>query len=1420
MKNSTSKIFVALSGLIMLFLSANASHFMGVDMSYECLDPCTYRVYHSAYYDCTGGATTPLPGPPAQPTVNITGLPAGCNTVPIAVTPTWIFQSYTEVTPVCPTSLALTGCNNGVNPIINGVLEGVYYRDYSICTGGSVPCTSFQLAWSSCCRNYAITSGASGDGIYSGTTFINPAITPCNNSPTFLEPPTPYICAGQPFTFNQGAFDPDGDSLVYILTNCNSNATQSVGYNLGYSPTQPLGSSWDVQLDSLTGDLTFTPNPTGQAVVAVLCILVEEYRNGVLIGSVTRDIQITVLTNCTSSNPTTPGITGATINNLNTTPLSFNEIDGCKDAELCFTIPTVNPDPSNLLTVTWDQSIPNATFYDFNNPSMEDSLVGIQPEIGFCWTPPSAGIFTFLVTIKDDNCPLQGLNQFTVILYIKDGLTGIDADVTWLGCNEAEFTALLAPGTSSNITYAWTGTGNLNLNPGINDSAFNHLYPAPGIYPYQLIASDSVGCTATETGFIDIPLGATAIAGTDIALCSEYSTVLGAPDIPGQTYLWTPATGLSSATAGNPTFSLVNNGPTPIAIDFILEANNGACVTYDYVSVEVYPTPSVSVAPINANICLNDSITLTASGGTTYLWSNGATSSSITVAPTSTATYSVVAFDNGCSSPPILRTVTVTEGAPGQISGDFQVCAGESTVLIGSGADSYLWNGSTTPSVVPTFNVTNIFNDTTIYMIPLTAGCPGDTVFATITTLDKPVGSFSLNTVCAGTETSFQDASTVGSGAIVLREWLFDDPASGAANTSTHTSPTHTFSQAGIYDVRLIVTSENGCQDTVTQNVEVKPVPDVDFTFSNVCEGLPNVFVDASTIAAGGNIVSYEWDFGDNSTQGLGPNVSHVYDTYGYYNVTLTLTTDNGCVNSYTQTVFSHPTPTAEYEVLSNCQDSVVLASTSSSVSGDLDHITLHEWDFGDPGSGAANTATGRNPFHTYSAPGFYSITLTVTTANGCTDVFQREVQVFPRPEAEFAYDNTCANEYTLFTNLSQTFGGSSITIHNWDFGDGFTGSYANARHKYEVMGPGTYTVSLAVGTGQGCVDTAFKEIIINSVPKPLFASTRVCLDDTTQFTDLSSINGGNIANWDWDFGDGTGAAFVANPQYRYDDAGTYTATLTAVSDSGCANQRSELIYVDDLPALPDLGQDTVCFSDVAFLTSTAPQDVRVRWYYGLNDENPFQTAYSYVTPPLTYTTTYYVESVSNRNCLSSRVPVNAFVFSAEAVAVIASPETVELPLAVIDFSTVSTVPIVSWLWTFGDGHSSDQPTPAHEYLDPGRYGVSLTATDINGCEIELNQVVEVKKITGVSIPSAFSPNGDGINDSFSVGHYNLSSFNIQIFNRWGQLVFESLDPAFEWNGTNLNGITVPEGVYVYVMKALDFEGKEIEESRTITVIR
>ena len=1446
------RMFYRLSLLLLLgvtaFQQAQATHVMGVDIFYQCIGPCSYRIYHRSYYDCEGAATQtyipispfniPNTGFASLASLQFVGVGAGC-TQPTAIS-NWTFESWQEVTPLCPQAKnpppgqqSATGCDGtNPNPPINGVGELVYYRDYNFC---NVSCTRYKITWNLCCRNSTIDSGAADEGIFSDSTFIDLSITPCNSSPRFEDvqgnpiPPIAYICAGQPFTFNQGAFDPDGDSLSYELGPCYQGANAPVSYNAGYSPQQPLGPTWDVSINPVTGDISFTPKPTGNEVVAVMCVRVIEWRNGIRIGQITRDMQITAIPGCTSPSPATGGIQNIAIgpDAVPAFPLSFNEVRTCPGVEICFDIPGLSQDTSFNYTLTWNQAIPGATFTDANNPTISNSIVGKTPVGRFCWTPTvqDGGANFFVVSLQDDACPVPGFNQFTIIVYVEDVLEGSTATAVPVdSCNEVVLAVQpysTLPSLYNNIfpVTNWTGNGNLELNPFNQDSSFNHLYPAPGSYFYNLQLQDTFGCTTTIPGIATLSTGVTANAGSDVTLCSNYISTLGTPALPGQTYLWTPSLALDDPTKAQPVFTFPNNGLVQTSVNYILEVTDGICTTFDYVTVNVNPTLQTNVFPANPVICEGEQVTVTAqgnlAGGNTFLWSNGATTNSITVSPTQTTSYTVVTYNGGCASNPKMVTVNVTKGPKAQIAGDLTLCPGDATTLTGAGATSYQWGPGSFPG--GSITLPNVNQTTQLYVIGFdNNGCAGDTTFATIQMNAKPVADYTAPTVCDGTPVTFSNQSTIPNGSIVQYAWDFGD-----GGTAIQANPSHNFGVAASYPVSLVVTSDKGCKDTLVQAVVVRPVPTADFTFTNPCEGAASTFTSTSNIAIGGSISGYTWSFLDGTgASSNGASTSHTFPGYGFYNVRLEVSSNFGCTDDYVQTVFVNPNPIADFQIVSACEDSVVLASTASTVPGVFDLITNHLWNFGDPGS-PSNTSTLIRPSHVYGDPGLYLVTLEVTTDKGCTGVVQKPVRAYPQPVADFVVENRCENDQTLFLTRTTTDPQTPIEYNYWDFGNGRTSTSPQPTTSYvNQNGPGTYNVTLAVRSSAGCVDTVVKDVIINPSPFAVFAADNVCLGDTMFFEDVSRLEYGNLVTYEWNFGDGIGASTGSQTAYTYGESGLYDVTIRVVTDSGCADVRTRQVEVYALPQIFTFQNDTTCFGNGAILRVTSAANNTMNWYYSDTDPLPFHTGFSYATPPVVFPITYFVEPESPEGCINRRTPVTAFVFPDEQLTLQASADVLEMPFAVADFSTSSTISLNAWSWNFGDGNRSTSATPSHEYQFPGIYEVVVTTEDINGCEMKATRVIEVKKLVGVSLPSAFTPNGDGFNDDYYVGAYQITTFNLQIFNRWGQMVYETSNPDFKWDGTGPDGRPVQEGVYVYVMKATDFDGLEINESRTITILR
>ncbi|MFK7969222.1 MAG: PKD domain-containing protein [Bacteroidia bacterium] len=1442
--------------MFLLFLVVQTSYatdIMGFDMTYECISPCRYKINHVKYHDCCGGTilgqTVPVTMPPIPNPTNprtppfgqfsMQGFPTGCSPLPTLVQPGWVVTLITDVTPVC--NNFISNCQaNPTNPNFCGSVEIRRSVEIDVCGNpGSIPCTKFTLSYQSNARNSIITSGAANQGLFTNSTTIDLGVTPCNNSPSFLEPPVTFIClaAGRMQTYNQGAFDPDGDSLVYRLIVCKGRNGVNVPYNPNYTFLQPLGPNWDVQIDSRTGDISFDPQP-GSLEIGVICIEVLEYRNNILIGSVIRDMQVQVQ-NLNCGQPPQYVSQNHTLGTVPITPPSNTFVNACIGAELCFDIPVSNPDPIDY-TVSWrNNGLAGATFVDASTglpAPFTTSGATATPTGRFCWTPTANGLFFFTVRVKDDQCPLNGIQDQTYIIQVLDPLSNTTAVTRPLtNCNELQLCALpindFQSPVSHSYSYNWSGNGNFDtsnqyVSPFLTDSCLAHVYPASGNYFYDLELTDMFGCQFNYRGFTTVVGQVEANAGADLTVCSGFPYALGSPALPNQTYSWSPATNLSDPTSAQPSFlsSTINQPDTFKYEVLVTDVNDPRCTARDFVKVVVNANLSVSVLPNNPRICRGGSVTLTASGGTTYQWSNQPApgGNTITFSPRSSTVVSVAAFEKGCTSPPTLINVTVDPGPQGFLTGDTRVCEGENTIILASGGDTYRWSTPNANGNILVLN--NIAAVNRIWVIPIDAGgCEGDTVFAEVDSYDLPAADFTVDRVCEGMPTQFTDATTLTEGVVTSWSWDFGDPSSGTANTSIQENPTHIFSAPGTYTVTLEVGTNNGCLDIITQQVTVDAIPAADFEFQNVCEGLSHNFTNTSIISLG-MISDYTWRFGDGNSSNIA-NPNHQYGAPTFYNVTLVAETPNGCVDSVTQTVLYHPKPIASFDVLSACQDSVVFAFNGASVGGGLDEVNQWFWDFGDPAS-PNNNSVWDNPRHVYENAGSATIQLTVTTANGCVDDTTAEVAIHETPISGFTVQGNCENTPVLFIQQGSANPATPLARWNWDFGQGDKADTRSATVSFREVGAGVYPVRLEVITTEGCRKTAIQDVIINHSPQVRFAYEDVCIGQEMLFRSKTQIDSsgalpGALASWAWDFG-GAGQGVISGPEvdYIYDAPGDYMVRLSVTSDSGCVSFQDREVTVNELPDLPDLTAESVCFSSSARLLAATNQTVAVNWYTSSTATEPFHTGNSYVTPPLPYTTTYYVEPVSAEGCINSRQPIVATVFDEAEVLLSTSRAFVELPLGVIEFDTRSSVPIVEWNWDFGEGTTSTLAEPVHEYSEPGKYEVNVVVTDERGCSYTRNAVIEVTKTIGDFFPTAFSPNSDGFNDVYTIGAYNLIDFQITIFNRWGNEVFTSGSADFQWNGLDTNGKEVPEGVYVYLARFLDTNGKMTEKKGTITLIR
>ncbi len=1019
------------------------------------------------------------------------------------------------------------------------------------------------------------------------------------------------------------------------------------------------------------------------------------------------------------------------------------------------------------------------------------------------------------------------------------------------------------PGASINWFNAIAGgtataAGTTYTVPGYSTAGTYTLYAGacPGTYRQPIIVTVTSGLSISSTS-------ATVCAGSTITITASGAT----------TYTWN--TGANTNT--------ISVSPSSTTI-YTVNGTTGSCTGTGYSTVTVNAAPVLTVNASPGSICSGQSSTLTVTGASTYTWSNGPNTSSQTVSPSSSTTYSV----SGTTAAGCTNTLPAAAGVsviptPTISVNNATICPGQSAILTPtSSAASYSWSTSQTTNTISVSPAS-----TTVYTVTGTTGlcsgtrtatvtvnpglsisvnnptiCPGQSAILTPTSsatsytwnTSQTTNTISVspatttsytvtgtNAVCSGTQTAMVTVSSnvaislasaticTGTGTVLTASGATTYTWNTGATTNTlNVSPATT-------TVYTVTGSISTCTGAGTSTVTVNALPSLSITAipATVCAGQ-----SATLTASGAN--TYTWSNGPTTaTQTVSPGGSTTYSVSG--------TSVAGCLSTVPATVNISitPIPTVSVNSATICPgQSVVLTPTSSA--------TSYSW----------STSQTTN---TISVSPAGTTVYTVTGANGlCSGVQTATVTVGPNITITVNSPTICAGTNTLLT-------ASGANTYTWSTGDNTNAINVNPASTT------VYTISGSIGT---CTGSSTSTVSVDPGPSLTLTASppNIC---TGQSTTLTAV-GAATYTWSNIF---FGSSQTVSP------GSTIMYSVIGKNSAGCTSTTPATITVN-VTATPTISANsaTICAGQSASLTANGITSYT--WSTGETTQ---------IIHPSPNTTTTYTISGSNGGCASDATAI-VTVNPSPALSFIPS-NTTGCSTLCVNFNDLISPSSSTVFYNFGDGSTGNVSNPSHCYTNTGSYTVSTTATDpsngcssnfilpggitvtpkpvalfsiqegtlvtegstihlINnstnavsyiwtacnssyattnvttavsdtgkccisllatsgaGCKDTITKCIEVINNATINIPNVITPNNDAKNDLFSIKTSGIKSLNCSIFDRWGLKMYEWDGINGYWDGKTKAGAAAVDGSYFYIINYTDFKDVSKTEKGFLSLFR
>jgi len=609
------------------------------------------------------------------------------------------------------------------------------------------------------------------------------------------------------------------------------------------------------------------------------------------------------------------------------------------------------------------------------------------------------------------------------------------------------------------------------------------------------------------------------------------------------------------------------------------------------------------------------------------------------------------------------------------------------------------------------------------------------------------------------------------------------------------------------------------CQITLQANL---PTQEQLPTFVSYCDGLTVDFVNNSWGTS-----DYEWDFGvPGITTDVSTSVapSYTYPAPGIYTVTL-VANPSGAPCTDTAQMVVNVNNVLEIEWTS--EDSVCFIDNSfdfaSTIVGEQTADVV--WDFGPNANPATSTLNNVNNVE-FTTSGYIPVTVDVSF-NVCENSFTDSIFIFAEPVSEMVIpDNVECDGFTV------QFGNSSIEsyLYNWDFGDPtITTDVSNLEAPiYTYTTPGTYTVTLIAGSSPVCSDTSYTTIEINEELVVDFTSQdSLCVKDNS-FDFIGQVSGPLGAIYTWDFGTYANPTTSTNPielGVNFTATGSLPITLTGTYEN-CVESAAHSIYIYQEPQINFRIEDGLqCSPFVAQFTdlSFAETPISYQWDFGDGNSSTLQNPTNTYTIPGNYPITLVV--MTDAGCIDtlSLTKQDLVVVRPKPISdYTALPLETDICNSLVGFNDNSQLGDTYFYWFDDSIAFSLEQNPNYLFLTDGMHNTYQVVTSEYGCKDTSRLMIYIEPFT-VYVPNAFTPNEDVFNREFlPIVYHPAEKWLFQVFNRWGELLFETQDQNEAWSGKAPNGEIAQDGVYVWKITYTSCGPNSPEEvlTGTVTLLR